>query len=696
LEEAIDDRNPLLENCKFAAIFASNLDAFFMVRVSRLFDHVAAGFNLPDNKSGLTPSEQLLAISEKTHQLMKTHDDIFLQHLTPLLEKEGVTFVRMDKLTDGEDLSYLKEYFDEYIFPTLTPLAIDAYRPFPMLSNKSLNLFVVLGDHENANNISSIRTKLAIVGVPSVLKRYIELPTKAAQRRFVLIEDVISFFIKSLFNGFNVESVTAFRITRNSNLTVDEEDTEDLLLEMEEVLKARKRGATVRLEIQSTSYNQKIVDYLVEELEMMDKEVYFIQAPLDLTFLFAFYKMLTESHHHLMYEPYTPQIPAELIRKNSIFEAALEQDLFFHHPYDSFQPIVDFISQAADDPDVIAIKQTLYRVSGDSPIMKALERAAENGKEVTVLVELKARFDEQNNVEWAKELENAGCHVIYGINHLKTHSKIALVVRQKKDHIERFVHLGTGNYNDSTAKTYSDMGLITSDEKFGIDATNYFNYLSGHMAKSEYHHLIVSPSDIRDEYMKLVDNEISVHQQFGDGHIIAKMNSLTDKKLIMKFYEASMAGVKVDLIIRGICCLKPGIEGFSENIKVRSIVGRFLEHTRIYYFHQHGQQKVYLSSADLMTRNMDRRIEILFPIFSNPIKEKITQCLDTILNDNVKARELNSNGQYHYVKRQHNEVEINSQHIFCEQAHQQLESVEKRKNEKTSSIKKFLLKIFKR
>ncbi len=373
-----------------------------------------------------------------------------------------------------------------------------------------------------------------------------------------------------------------------------------------------------------------------------------------------------------------PQVPQELVENKDIFEAALKQDILLHHPYESFEPIVEFISKAADDPDVQAISQTLYRVSGNSPIIQSLKRAAENGKQVTVLVELKARFDEKNNVQWAKELEKAGCHVIYGMTHLKIHSKITLIVRRKNNKIERFVHLGTGNYNDATARTYTDMGLITSNEQIGIDATNYFNYLSGHMEKPEYHHLIVAPFDIRDKFMLLIDQEIAYHQQFGDGYIIAKMNSLSDKKIIMKLYEASREGVKIDLIVRGICCLRPGIKGISENIKVRSIVGKFLEHTRIYYFHHHGQKELFLSSADLMTRNMDHRVEILFPILSSHLKEKIYTVLELVLKDNVKAREQDSSGHYHYVERNADENEVNSQLILCERPFSNVQSKEKK------------------
>lgn len=668
LEEAMDDRNALLERYKFLAIFSSNLDEFFMVRVAGLLDQLKAGFNRPENKAGLTPSEQLEAIATIVHELIEKHDQTYLHQLTPLLTKEHVQMISISDVSDA-DLSFLENHFNERIFPVLTPMAIDAYRPFPMLLNKSLNLAVSLTESTKSNDNQSSCEKLAIVQVPSVIKRYIELPTQNGTRRFVLLEQVISRFIDRFFIGYRVKSVTAFRITRNADLTIHEDEADDLLHEIEEELKKRKWGATVRLEVQDQVHDKQVVDYLVEELEIHKKDVYFIQSPLDLTFLFSFYNSVQSTHEHLVEETFIPQIPQDLLGKKDIFETALHQDILLHHPYESFEPIVEFISQAADDPDVLAIKQTLYRVSGNSPIIQSLKRAAENGKQVTVLVELKARFDEQNNVQWAKELEKAGCHVIYGMTHLKTHSKITLVVRRKKDKIERFVHLGTGNYNDATARIYTDLGLITSNEQIGLDATNFFNYLSGYTEKPRYHHLIVSPFDIRDEFMQLIDQEISFHQQFGDGQIIAKMNSLTDKKIIMKLYEASIAGVKIDLIVRGICCLRPGIKDISEHINVRSIVGTFLEHTRIYYFHHHGEQKVFLSSADMMTRNMDNRVEILFPILKMHLKERIYTSLHLLLKDNVKAREQDSSGEYHYVERKADEKEINSQLMFCEMAY---------------------------
>ncbi|WP_226530195.1 RNA degradosome polyphosphate kinase [Metabacillus niabensis] len=672
LEEALDEHNPLFERLKFLAIFSSNLDEFFMVRVAGLKDQVKAGFNKPENKAGMTPKQQLNQIAHNTHRLVGLQYDSYNDLLIPQLREENIEILHMSDLA-SEQYKILEEYFDEQIFPVLTPMAVDAYRPFPMLLNKSLNLAIVIEDNDE---FEENRYKTAIVQVPAVLERFVKLHTSSDQNRFVLLEDIISTFIHKLFNGYKVVSVSVFRITRNADMTIHEEGARDLLKEIEKELKKRKWGAAVRLEIQKNGFDQNILRYLTEELEIHEKDVYEIDGPLDLTFLFSFAKEMSILREDLIFEALIPQPPVDISSDEDIFEKVSEQDVFLHHPYESFEPVVEFISDAADDPDVLAIKQTLYRVSGDSPIIDALKRAAENGKQVTVLVELKARFDEENNVQWAKELEKAGCHVIYGMTYLKTHSKITLVVRRKNNRIERFVHLGTGNYNDQTAKIYTDMGLITSKRKFGIDATNFFNYLSGYTEKPDFHHLSVAPFDIRKDFIKLIDQEIQFQKRFSNGRIIAKMNSLTDKVIITKLYEASNAGVQIDLIIRGTCCLRPGIKGVSENIRVRSIVGRFLEHSRIYFFHHNGEEKTFLSSADLMTRNMEKRVEILFPIYEGHIKMRLNQVLALNLADNVKAREQDQHGVYHYVKRNEQEALVDSQLTLFSKAYQVLEDEE--------------------
>ncbi|MEH7462677.1 RNA degradosome polyphosphate kinase [Bacillus thuringiensis] len=649
LQEAQDDSNPLLERLKFISIFSSNLDEFFMVRVAGLKDQVKAGFNQPENKAGLTPKKQLEKISSKAHELMQVQYDTYQNVLLPALQEEGIEQLSFHDLTK-EQREFIEEYFDEQIFPVLTPVAIDAYRPFPMLLNKSLNLAAILYDERQT--VEENRTKLGIVQVPSLLERFIFLPNEDNKQKFIFLEDVISNFTHKLFTGYAVSSVTRFRITRNADLTIHEEGARDLLKVIEKELKKRKWGAAVRLEVGTDNLDKRVLSLLYEVLEVKDEDVYMIGGPLDLTCLFALYKKLASTYEHLIYPAFIPQPPQDLDDEEDIFEKVLEQDVLLHHPFESFHPVIDFVADAAEDPDVLAIKQTLYRVSGDSPVIQALKTAAENGKQVTVLVELKARFDEENNVQWAKELEKAGCHVIYGVSHLKTHSKITLVVRRKHGKIERFVHLGTGNYNDATAKLYTDFGYITSRKDFGIDATNFFNYLSGYTMKPHFHRISVAPFDIRQQFIELIDEEIRYHKQYENGYIIAKMNSLTDKPLIQKLYEASQAGVQIDLIVRGICCLRPQIPGVSDNIRVISVVGRYLEHSRIYYFHHNGEEKIYLSSADWMTRNMEKRVEISFPILGFDMKTRIKDVLQLILDDNVKAREQNEGGEYRYVVRE--------------------------------------------
>ena len=664
LEEAEDDNNPLLERLKFLAIFSSNLDEFFMVRVAGLQDQIRAGYHKPENKSGLTPKEQLAKIAERTQALVRRQTEVYRFLVGECLPKENI-YIKDFKCLTAEQKQYIDELFEETIFPVLTPVAVDAYRPFPTLLGKTLNLLVRL--ENNSGDVENIG-RVAIVQVPSVLDRFIKVPSKKDEAIFVLLEDVITSHIDRLFYGYKVKSSQAFRLTRNADLTIHEEGAQDLLSEIEKELKKRKWGVGSRLEVRDGEMNEDVLDYLLDEFEISESDVFRIDGPLDLTFMFSFVKALSIGREHLEYESFIPQPPQDLGSEEDIFEKALVQDLFFHHPYESFVPIVDFIAEAANDPSVLAIKQTLYRVSGNSPIIQALKQAAENGKQVTVLVELKARFDEENNVHWAKLLEQAGCLVIYGMNNLKTHSKITLVVRRRLGKIERFVHLGTGNYNDATAKMYTDMAIITSNKEFGIDATNFFNYLSGYTEKPEFHHIVVAPFDIRDEFIRLIDEEIQCHKQHGNGFIRLKMNSLTDKDLMMKLYEASIAGVKVEMIIRGICCLRPGIPGISENITVTSIVGRFLEHSRIYWFHHNGENKIFLSSADMMTRNMIKRVEILFPVYSEDTKKRIQRIMELQLQDNQKARIQDSNGKYHYKEDHNSDQKINSQEIFLREA----------------------------
>ncbi|WP_281285215.1 RNA degradosome polyphosphate kinase [Alkalicoccus halolimnae] len=657
LEEAIDTSNPLLERLKFLAIFSSNLDEFFMVRVAGLIDQVKAGYNRPENKTALTPKQQLEKIALQNQELVTRQYTHFKEKLVPELKKHDIHFIRPKDLSD-KDYKRMRRHFKDYILPVLTPMAIDAYRPFPKLSNKSINLAVVLA--------SGTEKKLAIVQVPSVLSRTVAVES-GSSTKFILLEDLITEFIDRLFSGFTIISVSPFRITRNADLTIHEEGARDLLREIEKELKKRKWGAAVRFEMENDNMDKNVLSLLMDVLELHENDIYRVNGPLDFTFLFKFHSLLAPVFEKLVYETSIPQPPEDLLHKENIMGAMMEKDLFIHHPYESFQPVVDLMFQAAEDEKVLAIKQTLYRVSGESPIIAALARAAELGKQVTVLVELKARFDEENNIQWAKQLEKAGCHVIYGITGLKTHSKITLIVRHDNDEIQRFVHLGTGNYNDSTAKLYTDMGMLTTRPSFGIDATNFFNYLSGYSSKPEWNEISTVPFEIRDSFLKNIDKEIASHKKYGNGHIIAKMNSLTDKPIIMKLYEASCEGVKIQLIIRGICCLRAGISGVSENITVRSILGRFLEHSRIFYYYQNGQEEIYLSSADLMTRNMEKRIEIVFPVYEPHIKERIKEVLFVSLEDNQKARVLKPDGTYKYVSSK-SKSKVNSQEVFRKKA----------------------------
>ena len=636
LKEAMVKDTPLLERLKFIAISASNLDEFFMVRVASLWSNFDSGVEKRD-ASGMSVHEQLVAISQAAHEQVRTQTKSLIA-LMAEMDAVKLHFRRVKDLSElGKD--WLEEYYREVVFPVLTPMAVDASRPFPFLANKTLNLAVELikadGEHS-----------MGLIQVPSVLNRIVEVEPEG-KRTFVFLEDIIASHCHDLFKGCHILDMVSFRVTRDSDLDLEEDDSVDLMKEVEESLRKRKRGAAVRLEIFKTN-NNRIKKFLEENLDVTEMEVYEINGPLDPTCFFKFIGM--KGMWPWLYEPFVPQRPLELPDDSDLFAAIRANDILLHHPYESFDPVVKLVSDAADDPQVLAIKQTLYRVSGNSPIVAALARAAENGKQVTVLVELKARFDEENNILWARRLEKAGCHVIYGLVGLKTHAKIILIVRKEDNGIKRYLHLGTGNYNDSTAKLYTDLGLMTANDEFGSDASAFFNLLSGYSEPPVWNKLVMAPLGLREKIYALIDNEIAMVRAGREGHIIAKMNSLIDQPVIQKLYEASAAGVHIDLIVRGICGLRTGIEGISDNITVRSIVGRQLEHSRIFWFANGGEEQLYLSSADWMPRNLNDRVELFFPVETEEHIHRIKALLDLYLRDNVGAHMMQSNGTYRRVR----------------------------------------------
>lgn len=636
LKEAMVKDTPLLERLKFIAISASNLDEFFMVRVASLWSNFDSGVEKRD-ASGMSVHEQLVAISQAAHEQVRTQTKSLIA-LMAEMDAVKLHFRRVKDLSElGKD--WLEEYYREVVFPVLTPMAVDASRPFPFLANKTLNLAVELikadGEHS-----------MGLIQVPSVLDRIVEVEPEG-KRTFVFLEDIIASHCHDLFKGCHILDMVSFRVTRDSDLDLEEDDSVDLMKEVEESLRKRKRGAAVRLEIFKTN-NNRIKKFLEENLDVTEMEVYEINGPLDPTCFFKFIGM--KGMWPWLYEPFVPQRPLELPDNSDLFAAIRANDILLHHPYESFDPVVKLVSDAADDPQVLAIKQTLYRVSGNSPIVAALARAAENGKQVTVLVELKARFDEENNILWARRLEKAGCHVIYGLVGLKTHAKIILIVRKEDNGIRRYLHLGTGNYNDSTAKLYTDLGLMTANDEFGSDASAFFNLLSGYSEPPVWNKLVMAPLGLREKIYALIDNEIAMVRAGREGHIIAKMNSLIDQPVIQKLYEASAAGVHIDLIVRGICGLRTGIEGISDNITVRSIVGRQLEHSRIFWFANGGEEQLYLSSADWMPRNLNDRVELFFPVETEEHIHRIKALLDLYLRDNVGAHMMQSNGSYRRVR----------------------------------------------
>lgn len=668
LNEAKDKSIPLLERLKFVSITSSNLDEFFMVRVASLKDMVHADYRKRDI-AGMTASEQLDRINTATRKLVESQYNTYNRSLVPLMAANGIHIIEKYEELTAEQAAYVDRYFEEDVYPVLTPMAVDASRPFPLIRNKTLNIAALLSSKKDEKHKDAV--EFATVQVPGVLPRLVPIPADTSEnsgevegRTFILLEQIIEKNIDKLFLNYHVLCAHPYRVMRNADLPIDEDEAADLLKEIQKQLKKRQWGEVIRLEVEA-SVDKKLLRFLKDELKVAEEDIFQISGPIDLTFLMKMYGL--SGCDSLRYEPYKPQRVPEIEPGEDIFEAIRGGDILLHHPYETFDPVVDFIRQAASDPDVLAIKQTLYRVSGNSPIIASLAQAAENGKQVSVLVELKARFDEENNIVWAKKLEQAGCHVIYGLVGLKTHSKIALVVRREEDGIRRYVHLGTGNYNDSTAKLYTDCGIFTCNEAIGEDATAVFNMLSGYSEPLSWNELVLAPIWLRTRFMHLIARETKHAREGKPARIVAKMNSLCDEGIIAALYEASAAGVEIELIVRGICCLKVGIPGISENIHVRSIVGNFLEHSRIFFFLNDGEEELYMGSADWMPRNLDRRVEILFPVLDDTLKEKVKHILDVELADNTKAHVLKPDGEYEKIDRR-GKVLVNSQKQFCEEA----------------------------
>ena len=650
LEEAENTRHPLLERVKFLAIFATNLDEFFMVRVSGLRRQIAggAGETPPD---AMTPSEQMLAICRDLTVHSERHQRCWKEDLLPKLREAGVQVLHFNELGQ-RDRDSLRQHFVREIFPTLTPLAIDPTHPFPHISNLSFNLAVVVKDPERGECFARVK-------LPDAFRRLVpipgqdEAPLKKAElekhqklQRFVWLEEIVADNLDLLFPGLDIVAAYPFRVTRDAEVPIKEDESPDLITAVEEQLELQDFSSAVRLEVDMTT-PKHIVEILTKNLQLSSYLVYTGDDPIGMAGLM---ELTSLDRPDLKDPPFQPSVPAVFNKPGGILNAVRQQDLLLYHPYDSFMPIVDFVREAASDPNVLAIKQTLYRVNPRSPIVDALMEARVNGKQVAVLVELKARFDEENNIEWARKLEDEGVHVIYGVRGLKTHTKLCLVIRRDSDGIRRYVHLGTGNYNVVSSRIYTDLSYFTCDPVIGADVSDLFNALTGYSRKKSYERLLVAPTSLRRELIERIDREIHHHREHGGGHLSFKMNALVDKTCIQALYRASQAGVKIDLQVRGICCLRPGVPGVSETITVRSVVGRFLEHARIYYFRNAGQHDVLLGSADLMPRNLDRRVEILFPVLHPQWRDIImNEILAVGLQDNVQARQLLQDGTYERV-----------------------------------------------
>lgn len=663
LGEARDEYLPLFERLKFLGITASNLDEFYMIRVASLKDLVNADYRKSD-VSGSSPMEQLEQISKKAHALVALQYETHNDSLLPLLKKNGIDLiVSYEDLTKAQQI-YVDDYFLTEVYPVLTPMAVDSSRPFPLVRNKTLNICALIYDKNERDTLD-----FATVQVPAVLPRIISIPSAdpdTKTKTFILLEQIIEKNIHRLFLNYTVLCAFPYRIMRNADLTIEEDEASDLLTAIQKQLKKRQWGQVIRLEVEA-GIDQRLVKRLKKELKIKQEDIFHIHGPLDLTYLSQLYQR--DGFQHLKSTSYTPVVSSSIQQDEDLFTQIRRQDILLHHPYQSFDTIVDFVRQAAQDPQVLAIKQTLYRVSSNSPIIHYLATAAEAGKQVTVLVELKARFDEENNILWAKKLEQAGCHVIYGLRGLKTHSKIILVVRKEEDGIRRYLHLGTGNYNDTTAKLYSDLGVLTCSKPFGEDATAVFNMLSGYSEPLYWNKFSLAPFWLRERFLFLIQRERDHALSGRKAHIIAKMNSLCDPQIILALYDASSAGVTIDLIVRGICSLKVGIPNRSETIHVRSIVGNFLEHSRIFYFHNNGSEEIYLGSSDWMPRNLDKRVELLYPLEDVQLKKRVYDILSIQLADNVKSHVLLPDGSYEKCAPS-DDNRIDSQQYFCELAKQ--------------------------
>lgn len=660
LDEALNPELPLLDKIKFISIFCSNLDEFYMIRVSGIKEQIAANISEPAI-DGLTPIEQLNKVEIALKPLLKKLDNLWTTEIIPALKEQGISLISIDELGLAEK-EKLTNYFKKEIFPVLTPLAFDPGRPFPYISNLSLNLAILIQKPNGEQHFARVK-------MPSILPRLLQIDSILDSSKqssvdgnfsatYIWLGDIIKNNLNLLFPGMEIVEAHRFRITRNTDIELQEDEADDLLSVMEENIKQRRFGSVVRLEV-GHPMPDFMLDTLIENLEINKEDVHTSDGPLGLSDVMSLYNLPV---HQLKEKPFYPVTPKVFEEDEDYFSIIRQKDILLHHPYHSFTPVIDFIKNAAKDPDVLAIKQTLYRVGSDSPIIKCLIEAAEMGKQVAVLVELKARFDEQNNIFWARELEKVGIHVVYGLVGLKIHAKMTLVVRKEYDGVKRYVHISTGNYNAITAKLYTDLGFFTSDEDICGDVSDIFNFLTGYSKQKEYKKLLVSPVNMREKVLELIYKEIENASAGTESKIYMKLNSLVDPLVISALYEASSAGVDIKLVVRGVCSLIPGVKGLSENIEVKSIVGRYLEHSRVFYFYNGGNEKVFISSADMMQRNLDRRVEVAVPVENQKLKEEIISTLIKVtLKDNVKARLLQPDGSYKFAELKETTKKVNSQ-----------------------------------